>query len=1528
MAEFAPDSKSLIYGLSDFWLNFFKEVDQLDIMYKGAEINAGQVYLDLLALLLNNSVQDAVIFNKEFFKPITIAEDDLVFRLGSVTSENRYRFFLPDNTVDGQYLNNKILGPTASLERDVDYYTNSALRSFDFITDPTNAYAERVFGTGNSAFRVRSKVPGTVGTTISVELLDNGTAPVSVTATGYSILIEYDGPANSSTGTSALIVQALNTTAATQALVFAELTSLSDGSGVPTGAAAAFLLKVSKNPLVNYALRLIEKFYGGRFTANDVTNWVTEGVEKGDTLRIISGAGVALPTEYDIRLVREDYLYTDISTPFVESDISTNYAVLRTPANPDVVGETFFQSGIVTQSAADGIVDAPSSSFASPSIALSPVHTGELIALIGALNNGYATILSVTSPTSASIGGISLTTEAPLTWQLVSILDPVNVHADGVLVNNGDGTGTFTSALATFTGAAVSTVLRIYRAGLLENYAITGFTDPNTITVAIDADVADGAALDWGWARFKTPVNQLTYAPPLAWPDDGSVFVRARSALTGELVKSGIDYSVSIDTGRVNPLTVWDASVTNTVDYSYKLAVKANTVALQTGANGTITPGTPNVFSSPTAVFDSTHVGYAIEITNSGSTNNGTHFIASVLGPTSVELTDAKFVSSTPDPNNGSLGWELLARGVATAGTDISTYINEMSFWAPDALVDRYNLYNTFGYLINKFSDSSEEYRAFIRGVFQLFMLGPTLERFESAVNTVAGIPVARDENELLLGYDSGATQSGADGFFDFTSSTFTAASAAFTPTDGDSFIYAVDGPNAGTLFKIVAVNSATEVTLDVSPTTSGPHNWELTSLGVHTVTTSSREYEFPRAVPLRADVVDPANVGLLTFRAFETFSTIFNVTDYVEDPDWWEYVQIPEELMPYAGAGRRQSTPLLFENVVDPADEGKVGDPGFIIGSDSEGFTPTATFVRTGAADGVLTPDPGYPSSSFDTFFDSASAAFVASDIGNSVRIAGVDYRITEVVSAVRVRIETFLPITAATGLAWEIYTSPLPKRNKAAFVILDKFLKYHLFTVDFDTALLSLIKADFFSDLQDLVFTARPTHTYIILSPSSLFEEIIFIEEELLFAKTLSLGGSYGETILGNENALLIIGSSWKLGSWYRYVDNSSNFAAPLASVPDVLGVPAGGFSNYVTKFVYDHAALTSGGTPVEDADLVYRDSLVDTGVAAEITVGGNEATLVLDGTVRDNMLTSFITLSGSGLGNDGRYRVGAVDPSTNTVEVYAPAGLALEAGLTWTLTMSGSVAGRVYLDTDAQSFFEDTTASRPFDAADIGQYIRFPFPGTRQNTYRIHALTADPYVVRVALVNQVDPSNPGTVLATLDGATNFITVNTPGDLLFDSQMATEDRGSSDRIFYAVLSSGPNTGERRQILRWVDADTVLLNGALLAADAAVALHVEVEIHYSEAVPASDWQHVSQQVQIDVGDIDLSNCPPLDAAVVTYDAEGVREPDDPTVSVFDDTNGDTLYSIGMQDPKANNGRSRTSRDVDLRDEPIQITRA
>lgn len=91
--------------------------------------------------------------------------------------------------------------------------------------------------------------------------------------------------------------------------------------------------------------------------------------------------------------------------------------------------------------------------------------------------------------------------------------------------------------------------------------------------------------------------------------------------------------------------------------------------------------------------------------------------------------------------------------GVVRSSTGTARVL-QIALWALDASIDKKTLANNFGSLIGSSEASSESYRALLRGIYQLYMLGPVLERIESALNVILGFPVVRDDGETIISVD------------------------------------------------------------------------------------------------------------------------------------------------------------------------------------------------------------------------------------------------------------------------------------------------------------------------------------------------------------------------------------------------------------------------------------------------------------------------------------------------------------------------------------------------------------------------------------------------------------------------------------------------------------------------------------------------------------------------------------------------------------------------------------------------------
>ena len=914
MANSTQRVRGLIESLSDFWLLYFRDIDQLKVLYEGADTLMGNVYLELLSSLLNASLLDAPLFNKEYYKLVSIRETELSFLRRTSADASRYVYTAEDNVVSVQALQNRIFAVTAALEKDVDFYVTKA-RTFEFRFDPLNAYLRAEFGAHDSVVRVRSRDPHV--RQMQLVFTDSGTTPphIAVSADGTRVHVDYDGPEHDGTATARVLVSALNAHHRAGAVLQAELLKADGGGFSPRSPGTLPLVRQAVSPLDGYGVRHVEQAFGGRFTAPRLGSFVGHGIEKGDVLRLIAGT----PHEYVIRTVRDDGLYvlpgealTDIA-PASRMDFS----ILRQPEDNEVLREPIGSSGQLVLGGDDAVIDPMARTLTSAVAAFSVLHKDDVIELQGLQNIGPVRILDVLDAHTVTLAATGLVAEQAVTWSLFSALDPASIGQDGTYEGR-----RFTTPRDVFTPQVIGTYIRLESG----HVAIEAFVSPKEVRLAEEL-VAAQSGLRWGWANYIAPPTRVAF--PYIVPD--TLRVSGRSLRGNTVLIEGRDYLVHADKAQIQPLSVWRTDRDLRIDYKYRHVVLSGSQPLMRGQAGTLVSG---IFQDEYAAFGYYDVGQAIDVLNIG-----TFYIDEVRSATEVRLTPDSRLLGYTDPNARFL-WQLLPRGTLDT-KDVRAFVQEISFWALDALVDKFNLHQTYEYLINRFEVSSEAYRALIRGVFQLFMLGPTLERMESAINVVAGLPVIRQDGEILLAYHRGATQQGADGVLSASSGIFSADSAHFSDEDISSFIYIEDGLAENRLYKITARLSATEVRIEGLTTDDRDVRWELTRFAEHRITTTRQSYTLPRTIPLRSALTDGSAQGTKIFRAFEVLTEAFTVTDSIENPTWWERIQIPEQLWPGASATRRQSTPALVEHVIKPYDDARIGDPGYRIGSDHTGFVP-----------------------------------------------------------------------------------------------------------------------------------------------------------------------------------------------------------------------------------------------------------------------------------------------------------------------------------------------------------------------------------------------------------------------------------------------------------------------------------------------------------------------------------------------------------------------------------------------------------
>lgn len=496
--------------------------------------------------------------------------------------------------------------------------------------------------------------------------------------------------------------------------------------------------------------------------------------------------------------------------------------------------------------------------------------------------------------------------------------------------------------------------------------------------------------------------------------------------------------------------------------------------------------------------------------------------------------------------------------GAFTANT--SMRVRELAMWAVDAEVDDGRLYAVYGHYFGNQRLSSEAYRAFIRGLMQLYVLGPVVDRIESALNVMAGLPVIRDDGETLLSYSDGLDDAAEDGEVDGVS--FTSASANFSPSDVGGFLTVTDAENATNIgvFQILQVSDSSTVVVNrpTSFITETGLSWQYSLTDLQVVRTSRALYELPRRVPMRADVVNPDNFGTLSFRAFEALTTAAVVTDYIKDPEWWIDITLPRAILDRESPVLRTLSPQLLPNEIGPVGEYVIGDPGFYISASEDGVLTgqaevrssaiplnvlrvapttltTLTVVDSVAAVATCTFPPGLYSSvsQYLTVLATPSAwsggqlppvTFYADGLG------GIIAQSQDVGPNVILQIggTANLPFPGAPAFGF------VGRHHRAAFILMDRYLKTHIMSVTLDGSL--DLSGALIRDMEKVLMDVKPAHVALFFTPLTKFRDVISVSDYL--ERVRPKIATEPDFILPENNEFLV-GSSWLIGDGWQFSD-----------------------------------------------------------------------------------------------------------------------------------------------------------------------------------------------------------------------------------------------------------------------------------------------------------------------------------------------------------------------------------------------------
>jgi len=355
-----------------------------------------------------------------------------------------------------------------------------------------------------------------------------------------------------------------------------------------------------------------------------------------------------------------------------------------------------------------------------------------------------------------------------------------------------------------------------YRVLAASDFAHTATLDrgaPFLASPSVDAYLVDFGEFNGGDAP-EFPLGRTHVTPGTlvlgAKRHDARVLGEATYPAGGDVVE-GVDYAVDYDAGVVRLLWPWRPAVAASASYAWRLLVAAESYA----ARG-------DWFPSSYARGDVVR-------------RAGGVYVCVVKSSDPSDLLPAE--------------WETFA----PFATDAPTETREIAMWAVDARVDRDLLYNNFGHLLGFRKRSGEAYRAFLKGVSQLFLRGPSVGRFEGALNVAAGLPVVREDGETAVSYDDGYVElgktglaaatgstrvalgavlldeaAGEDGVTDATAATLRAEAGAFLSGDAGAVVTLRVEDDETTHVVVAVAPDGAEAVLDPPPVSAANVRWRV----------------------------------------------------------------------------------------------------------------------------------------------------------------------------------------------------------------------------------------------------------------------------------------------------------------------------------------------------------------------------------------------------------------------------------------------------------------------------------------------------------------------------------------------------------------------------------------------------------------------------------------------------------------------------------------------------------------------------
>jgi len=453
--------------------------------------------------------------------------------------------------------------------------------------------------------------------------------------------------------------------------------------------------------------------------------------------------------------------------------------------------------------------------------------------------------------------------------------------------------------------------------------------------------------------------------------------------------------------------------------------------------------------------------------------------------------------------------------------------VTQLSYWIPDALFDRENLWLSFGYLLNRYEPSTESYRALLQGIFRYFILGPSLRRIESALNVISGIPVARQDGEVIA-------------------STTTGGAADIVVTDIE--VYRLP---AGSIDPALSVGDTLEafqplsIVFEVDDYISNP-TWYYTEV--------IPDELWPGETAQRRSVdttLYENRVGNPRFKVGDLFYTVGGDS--------------------YGTVPARRTGKSLFYNLSVTAQLEVVGD---VVRTSDE--TKTITIAGTeyeivsavdrdnfSITDGTSSPldISGFLASNYsfklsvvtlgsNEFVITFGPSFTRADIGTVIRVVSAsaiptgDYVVTGVLASNRVLVDnldgttpSFFLEPSATGLVgaeWAIEGRPA-LTHSPGYNYMSRLLKNHIFNVSYDFAAYPDIEFPRAQrDIRDVLLEGRSAYTYLLVDAAGQFQDEVGVgDDELLIVGKPDLDAE----LMSEVDSAFEVGGGTEIGTYYTY-------------------------------------------------------------------------------------------------------------------------------------------------------------------------------------------------------------------------------------------------------------------------------------------------------------------------------------------------------------------------------------------------------